>query len=143
MKLNPDCVRDCLLWLEDNLKINENNSFAVLRLNDLYGGLPEYDQVDIYYTIYNLFQIRYIEGKFSFLPSGTPKLCEIYNITWSGHQFLNNIRPKSVWDATKTNAKKLGIMSMNALSFISSKVTESLIDNPALIAKIVEQVQQL
>lgn len=143
MKLNPDCVRDVLLWLEENLKINDDNSFKIVRRSEIVNGLPKYDEKDIYYTIYNLFQIKYIEGTFALLPSGAPKICEIHNITWHGHQFLNNIRPITVWDATKSGAKKLGIMSMSALSTIASKVTDAIITNPAVIAKIVEQINKM
>lgn len=139
MKLNPDCLRDALIWLEDNIKINDK-SFSSYHLQDLYNALPQYNNDDIYYCIYNLFQIRYIEGKFSLLPSGAVKICEINNISFSGHQFLNTIRPISIWEATKTGASKIGIMSIHALSTIAMKVAEAVITNPVVINKIIENM---
>lgn len=137
MKLNPDCVRDVLIWLEDNLKINEDNSFTVMHLIDLNNGLSQYNEDEIYYTVYNLFQVHFIEGKFSLLPSGIPKICEIHNITWNGHQFLNNIRPKSIWDATKAGASKLGIMSISALNVLAMEISKAVVTKPEVIQKIV------
>lgn len=32
--------------------------------------------------------------------------CPISDISWNGHQFLNNIRQQTIWDATKAGAKK-------------------------------------
>ena len=64
----------------------------------------------------------------------------ISDITWNGHQFLNTIRPKNIWEATKVGASKLGIMSMHALSAISMKVAEAVVTNPVVISKIVETI---
>lgn len=139
MKLNPDCLRDTLIWLEENIKVNDE-CFSSYHLQDLYDALPKHENEDIYYSIYNLFQIRYIEGKFSLLPSGAVKICEIRNITWNGHQFLNTIRPTSIWKATKAGASKLGIMSVHALSTIAMKVAEAVVTNPVVINKIVEHM---
>ena len=66
--------------------------------------------------------------------------CEINNITWNGHQFLNTIRPDTVWQATKKGASKIGLMSMHALSSIAMKVAETIVSDPAVIAKIVSML---
>lgn len=139
MKLNPDCIRDVLIWLEENIKVSDE-SFSSYHLQDLYDVLPRYKNDEVYYSIYNLFQIHYIEGKFLLLPSGAVKICEIKNITWNGHQFLNTIRPTSIWEATKIGASKLGIMSIHALSVIAMKVAEAVITNPVVIGKIIEHM---
>lgn len=34
MKLNPDCVRDTLIWLEENTKVSDE-SFSSYHLQDL------------------------------------------------------------------------------------------------------------
>lgn len=69
--------------------------------------------------------------------------CEINNITWNGHQFLNTIRPKTVWEATKQGASKLGIMSMHALSTIAMKITEAVITNPVVIDNIIKYMDHV
>lgn len=139
MKLNPDCIRDTLIWLEENIVVS-TEEFTTIHLHDLYKNLNDYSKEDVYYTIYNLFQINYIEGKFSLLPSGALKICEIKNITWDGHQFLNTIRPTTVWNATKKGASKLGIMSIHALSTIAMKVAEAIITRPEVIDNIINMI---
>ena len=140
MKLNPDCIRDVLLYLEENLKVIENHKFTEISLTQLQDALQQYAKEDIFYSVYNLHQIHFIEGKISDVSNMKMFYCEINNITWSGHQFLNTIRPTTVWEATKTGASKLGIMSMHALSTIAMKVSEAVITNPTVIAKIIEHL---
>lgn len=139
MKLIPDCLRDVLIWLEKNIIVSDDG-FSCYRLQDLYDALPQYDNNDIYYSIYNLFQIHYIEGRFILFPSGGVKICEITNISWSGHRFLNTIRPETVWKATKQGAHKLGIMSIHALSTIAMKIAEKIVTNPLVIDKIIDSI---
>ena len=141
MKLNPDCIRDVLLYLEENLYVDLNKkSFNTIELKDLRIELTlreKYDEEEIWYSVYNLAKIGYIEGKIS--DSGDMKMmfCQIRNITWEGHQFLNTVRPQNIWDATLQGASKLGIMSMSALSTIAMEVAKAVVTNPATIAKII------
>lgn len=144
MKLNPDCVRDVLLYLEENLTVElEKHNFNTITLKQLKES-PElntkYSQEEIWYVVYNLKEIRFIEGKINDVSSMKMMFCEIQNITWGGHQFLNTIRPQSIWDATKKGASKLGLMSMQALSSIAMEVAKAIITNPAVITNIVNQI---
>lgn len=97
MKLNPDCVRDVLLYLEENLKIEEGQKFSHITLHQLKQNLNKYSEEDVLYSVYNLYQIHFIDGNIKNVNDIKMYICEIYNITWSGYQFLNTIRPKSVW----------------------------------------------
>lgn len=138
MKLNPDCIRDVLLYLEENLKIEDNHRFSEITLSQLEEALPQYPNEDVFYSVYNLHQIHFIEGKINDINNMKMFFCEINNITWNGHQFLNTIRPTTVWEATKKGASKLGIMSMHALSTIAMKIAEAIVTNSTVIAKIIE-----
>lgn len=140
MKLNPDCIRDVLLHLEENLKIKEGHKFTEINLNQLKEALSQYEEDDIFYSVYNLHQIRFIEGRIGDVSNMKMFFCEINNITWNGHQFLNTIRPKSIWDATKSGASKLGVMSMHALSTIAMKIAEAVVTNPTVINNIIEHM---
>ncbi len=141
MKLNPDCIRDVLLYLEENLYIEEGHKFSKIDLKQLNEALSQYDKDDIFYSVYNLHQIGYIKGKINDLNDKKMFFCEIENITWNGHQFLNTIRPQNVWDATKKGAKKLGIMSIHALSSIAMKIADTIVTDPSIIAKIIESMK--
>ncbi|PEW58205.1 hypothetical protein CN448_31480 [Bacillus cereus] len=51
----------------------------------------------------------------------------ISSITWDGHQFLDNIREKSIWEATKIKAATLGSVSLPTLSELAkSYIAEKL-----------------
>ncbi len=116
MKLNPDCIRDILLYLEENLKI-ENDSFSSISLNTLQNNLTQYSKEDIFYSVYNLREIHYIEGTFLGADNLKMYVCHIDNITYAGHQFLGTVRPETVWNQTKSIIKKVGI---HTLGFIES-----------------------
>ncbi|WP_423748462.1 DUF2513 domain-containing protein [Bacillus cereus] len=48
-------------------------------------------------------------------------------MTWDGHQFLDNIREKSIWEATKIKAATLGSVSLPTLSELAkSYIAEKL-----------------
>ena len=140
MKLNPDCIRDVLLYLEENLKIEESHKFTEITLIQLKEALPKYTEDDIFYSVYNLHQIRFIDGRINDVNNMKMFFCEINNITWNGHQFLNTIRPTSIWEATKSGASKLGIMSIHALSTIAMEISKAVVTNPTVISKIIEHM---
>lgn len=145
MKLKPDCVRDVLLYLEENLTIDlSRNNFNEVKLTQLRNEpslRDRYTEEDIWYVVYNLKEIHFIEGRIN--DAGRDKMfyCEIQNITWAGHDFLNTIRPISIWEATKNNATKLGLTSMRALSGIAMNVANAIITNPDTIQNIVNSIK--
>lgn len=149
MKLNPDCIRDTLLYLEEQLTINcKNNTFEFITLSQLTDGMlnkhkTKYTEEDIWYTVYNLKQVHFIEGKINDAGNHRMMFCDIENITWNGHQFLNTIRPDTIWEATKKKAKQIGGMSISALSIISSAIMQGLASNSDFIQSIVDGLKNM
>ncbi len=148
MKINPDCIRDVLLYLEKNLTYNhereygiEHNSITLTTIIEQLHKDHNYEPDDVKYSVEKLLEIRYIIS--DKMTTGNNKSiisCSISDISYDGHQFLNTIRPDTVWQATKKGASKLGIMSMHALSSIAMKVAEVIISDPTVIAKIVSML---
>ena len=62
------------------------------------------------------------------------------DITWDGYNFLNNIREKSIWEATKAGAKKVGAMSISAINMISFEIVKAVVTNQEVISKIVVHI---
>lgn len=146
MKLNPDCVRDTLLYLEENLAINcKNNTFEFITLNQLTTGMLEkynqYIEEDIWYTVYNLKQVHFIEGRINDAGNHKMMFCNIENISWSGHQFLSTVRPDTIWEATKNKAKEIGGMSIQGLSMIAMTIMQGLSSNSDFIQSIVDKIK--
>lgn len=146
MKLNPDCVRDTLLLLEEKLSINYvEEKFESITLYQLTEAMLElhpdkYTNEDVWYTIYNLIQVRYIEGIFKDAGKQKMAICSIENISWGGHQFLATIRPETIWEATKSKAKAIGGMSVSGLSLVASSVIQGLASNPSFIQSIINSL---
>ena len=146
MKLNPDCVRDVLLYLEENLGYTDHigalqhKEIQICTIPDYFS--TTYSKEDVNYSIEKLYEAHFL----SLINIASDRDGYIVNayvndITYVGHEFLNNIRPKNVWDATKEGASKLGLMSMHTLNFISSKIIESIITNPTVINNIINEAQ--
>lgn len=116
MKLNPDNVRNLLLHLEENLDFGET---IHLQTGDT--------DPDTLYTATKLIEAGYIKGSVNHFMGGGC-LIIIQSITWSGHQFLDNIRPETSWEKTKSLSKQIGGASLDILSKIAVKVTADLIN---------------
>lgn len=148
MKLNPDCVRDVLLYLEEHLEYSSETetSTRIKRINwsSLYDDdklLLKYETNDIKYTIQKLFEAKYIDASIS---TGKEKgwlLCQIIDITWEGHEFLNKVRGQTIWEATKKQASKMGGLSVKTLGTIAMSVTQAIVTHQDFIQKIVDAIK--
>lgn len=144
MTLNYDCIRDVLLYLEDTLGYT-NDIVAMthkrLTIETICSDLPSYSKEDIQYTVEKLFEARYIRivdithNKQNYIVNGY-----VDDITWDGFNFLNNIREKSIWEATKRGAKKVGAMSVSAISMISFEIIKAIVTNQEVINNIVSRI---
>ena len=146
MQLKPDCIRDTLLFLEEYLTINyQQSNFNGITLSQLTEEMmlkhTYYNAEDIWYTVYNLKQIHFIEGRFSDAGKHKMMFCDIENITWNGHQFLDSVRPDTIWDAVKTKATQIGGISISGLSLIASSIIQGLAGNPDFIQSIVNNMK--
>lgn len=125
MKLNYDCVRDVLLYLEENLLLGQKIQFNSETNNELNS---KYSNDDIVYNSLKLLDAGFIDGKsYSSTQSYGPVVVEINSVTYQGHLFLDNIRDNNVWNKTKNIAKPFASMSLTLLSDIASKVINNLI----------------
>ncbi|MED1303684.1 hypothetical protein BK704_28820 [[Bacillus thuringiensis] serovar konkukian] len=110
MKLNHDCVRDLLLTVEDT------EHGVSLPLDDLFQEerLRPYSNNDVVYTVQRLKEAGYLNVVDANTYDGYEAF--INHITWNGHQFLDNIRDKTVWEKTKEKASIVGSVSLPILS---------------------------
>ena len=130
MQLNPDCVRDLMLTLEKYLQFTEALEAPILLFNELLMLSPvsSHTKQDVAYTTLKLIEANYIsahvtEADDSFLEA------VYFSITYSGHQFLENIRNPDVWQETKSKARKIGSYALNILSQIAAGIITARINN--------------
>lgn len=144
MKLNYDCVRDVLLYLEENLGYTENTialEHKRLSISSISNNITDYTKEDIQYTIEKLEEAEYV--RFANVTYDTHNYIVngyVDDITWKGFEFLNNVREKKIWKATKLGAKKIGAVSISALSMISTEIIKAIITNPSVINEIVSKI---
>lgn len=120
MKLNHDCVRDVLLYLEDNLSYGN-----FVHSSDL--KIKSYSHEEILYCIDKLFEAGFLNcDRQTDLSSVFPWFL-IKSISYDGHSFLDNIRDNNVWRKTKNITKSFTSTSINLLSNIASQVISNAI----------------
>jgi hypothetical protein len=120
MKLNPDCIRDILLYCEENSFFGNS---VVFQNEDFTYKNNVYSHAELLYHLRQCDMNNYfLEGSYS--QSGKYILTDI---TPKAHEFLANIRSDSVWGKTKTVAKEIGAFSLNSLADIASKIITNII----------------
>lgn len=122
MKLNPNCIRDILLEIEKQ-PFQSN-----LSISELCTSLDNYTKDEISYCCLKLYEADYIDiSTVSICGSYMPGIKSINDITFSGHEFLNNVRSDSVWENVKSVSKKIGTTSVSALTQIATGTVTALI----------------
>lgn len=91
MKLDPNCIRCILLYVEDNSTFSKSITYS-------FDSIPEYlnaySHEKIIYHISQCFQSGLLSNV-HFYENG--KIIKISDLTPSGHEFLSNIRDDSLW----------------------------------------------
>lgn len=129
MKLNKSCIRKVLLYIEEHC-VFETNQYGDKVMHEVSFNtltqakeLSKYSEDDIRYTIAKLIEGRYICGLI--LPKNSGFNFEIANIneiSLSGHELLDNIRPEPVWKETKNILQKVGDFSLGIMSQVAGQI---------------------
>lgn len=123
MKLNPDCVRDVLLSIEELSSYN-----GLISSEQLLGSnflKDKYDKDEVLYHIQQLDWSGLIK-----VPSRCKTLDGEYfinDLSPAGHEFLSNIRMDTNWNKVKSISKKAGTEALNSLKSIAENVVATAI----------------
>nr|DAE62708.1 MAG TPA: YjcQ protein [Caudoviricetes sp.] len=126
MLLNIDCMRDILQYLVENLSVQYDAyppvvEFKPIYLSTICKNMIMYDDNDIAYALYNLNSAGYIETSIN--PQYTRiEDFYIWNVSYEGQQFYQNIHKSSVWERTKQVANKAGSVAISILSSIAQSI---------------------
>ena len=122
MRLNPDCVRDILLYIEEN---TDYSNYLEFPRNPKYLNIPylkKYNPEEVLYHFSLSLDYGYIKTI-----RGSSASYFIDRLTPLGHEFIENIRKESNWNKTKIVAKELGISSLGALKEIAVNIVSAII----------------
>lgn len=121
MKLNPDCIRDLLLDIEENTSIHK----SVIYKFDLpqEDRLAKYTNEEVEYHLAQCELNDYLVGYRNYAGNSV----EVNYLSPAGHAFLADVRSDSVWQHTKAVAGKIGAWSLDTLSKIAVNVVSEII----------------
>lgn len=125
LKLNPECIRDILFYLEENLQITTDLELEEIDLYELNNHL-DYSIQELANTLLALSEADFIEIAADYGSNQITHL-DVYRITYAGYQFIESIRPEPVWNKVKSIGKNIGSFSINSISQIAVEVISALI----------------
>ena len=128
MKLNHDCIRNLLLFLEVNLKTKSNGNPKGIKLRNITGEdhLAKFTENDIYYSAGKLVEINYIKLVNN---SVAPRRMIINEITWDGHDYIDSIRDSKVWSEVKNKTKGLSDVAIDIVKGIAVEIIKGRVNN--------------
>lgn len=120
MKLDLNCVRDTLITLEKWLILNDELEFVYLSLEEICKSseMLKYSKPDIAYTLVMLKEANFINAIIDY---GCDGICEldVIRLTFTGHQFLDTIRPETTWNKIHDISEKTGLKSISTIMEIA------------------------
>lgn len=135
MKLNPDCVRDLMLALEEMTDIYYDHGYLFKEINCSsfmrYGDFKsKYGRGEIAYTLLQLAESGYISMEVKVNHEACSlQMGNILYITPKGRDFITSVQNKKDWKEKIMPAFKLiGNVSLSAIEAISKGVSTALIE---------------
>ena len=96
MKLDLDCMRDTLLWLEDREYGEASDA------GQMIAALSKYSADTVRYTVQKLNEAEFINADIYGMINGGIEF-SVKDITYNGHQFLADVRSPKLWQLCKSN----------------------------------------
>lgn len=132
MKLDMNCVRDILLFLESVPYFITDESGDVEAcgcwFNSICENLPDYPKETLYYSLSKLEEGGYIDMSTLWAGDCLNECCVNF-ITLSGHEFLESIRDNDRWKKIKSGMAVVRNYSLSAISAIAEGVTSAAISS--------------
>lgn len=114
MKLNPDCIRDILLTVE---QFSEYGDIIRYDTSDDFPLLEKYTPNEFLYHI-NQCKANGFFMSCNISPQGDNTW--IGNLSPKGHEFISNIREEKIWKKVLKQATKIGSASLPIIMKIAS-----------------------
>lgn len=111
MKLNPDCIRDILLWVESNTGYLKEID---IQKRKMVNGFEQYSVDEFFYHLKQCANYRFIEFQ------DRMSMFRIIDLTPSGHEFIANIRENNNWAKVKSASYKIGSVALPVLQALAS-----------------------
>lgn len=118
MRLNHDCIRDILLYIEENT----TDELDTLSSSDLISNLQsKYNEDTINYHLRKIHTAGLVDD--ILYSEGIPHC--ISSLSWEGHAYVDNIRDDKVWKKLKDISKSITSVSLPILIETAADVVKS------------------
>lgn len=126
MKLNPECIRDIMFYLEENLTMNSDLEINEISVFDLPEKL-NYSIEEIANTLLVLDDANFIV---CYRNNGDDAIValDIYRITYTGYNFLKAYVLIQFGKKVQTISGNIGSFSLNVISQIATSVLTQMIN---------------
>lgn len=126
MRLDPDCVRDILLFIENmNTYVLDEDNDVTLQgafLEEISKNLPQYPETQLYYTLDKLDEGGFINMTSQWGGNALAS-CHVSSMTYAGHEFLESIRDSGRWNVVKGGLSAVKNYSLTAITAIAEGIT--------------------
>lgn len=123
MRLNPDCIRDIMLTLEEKLIIDEDGKTISLSFEEVsqMSSLKHYEKPILFFHLNELFECNMLKSGKRYINESHP---QIANITNNGYMFIDSIKSDTKWTKFKTSLKSIGTLTLPTLLeiFLNNKL---------------------
>lgn len=124
MKLDPKCIRDTLIALEDMSNLTDGFTPEWLTIEDFekHPNTSKYSKKEIIYTLRKLNEGGLIIANFQYA-SDELYLATITELTYDGHQFLESISSSKIFDMAISKLDELGSgVTLDLLKALCTKI---------------------
>ncbi|MQS75019.1 DUF2513 domain-containing protein [Companilactobacillus halodurans] len=124
MRLNNECIRNSLLEIESKLEFDENlESEELLK----FETCKKFGNEEFLYTLSKLNEAGFIVFNTTKADNNSYYWFNVSEITWNGHQYLDNVRDPIVWKETKKVLKNFESVSISFVSNVAAEILSNLI----------------
>lgn len=102
VKLDIDLVRELLLFLE------QRSTHGGVKYDEIQ--IEGYGALEVGYHLIRMYEAGLLTGEVTRSSSTPDRIIEVmpFDLTWAGHEFLEDIRDPEIWKRTKDGARKMG-----------------------------------
>lgn len=152
MKLDFDCIRDILLYVEENSGYRDSDSdipqihkeipHATIIESPLFS---KYNREDVAHTLELMIKEDLFElaAKPIYDSVNNLSYARITGLNWDGHALLDNIRNDEAWNAVKEKAKRTGKVSIRIMASIAGNIAKAMLTDPNAVQNFMSGAQNL